>query len=179
MDVSENSGTPKSSILIGFSIIFTIHFGYLYFWKHLLVFSGHWTNINELIHFYAQSPPRLEYSWCPASWRQIFGQFLEDPNGETHQFLRKSLGFHTKYGENLLKICLGHLGWKLFRWWFLRLHAFAINVIYTAIASGISFPMHQPSAHLTKKDILIPTGSIGLVYVKFIDKYTSPIDTMA
>ena len=26
MDVSENSGTPTSSILIGFSIIFTIHF---------------------------------------------------------------------------------------------------------------------------------------------------------
>ena len=26
-DVSENSGTPKSSILIRFSIIFTIHFG--------------------------------------------------------------------------------------------------------------------------------------------------------
>ena len=30
MDVSENQGTPKSSILIGFSIIFTIHFGVLY-----------------------------------------------------------------------------------------------------------------------------------------------------
>ena len=27
MAVSENGGTPKSSILIGFSIIFTIHFG--------------------------------------------------------------------------------------------------------------------------------------------------------
>ena len=27
MDVSENSGTLKSSILIGFSITFTIHFG--------------------------------------------------------------------------------------------------------------------------------------------------------
>ena len=27
MSASENSGTPKSSILIGFSIIFTIHFG--------------------------------------------------------------------------------------------------------------------------------------------------------
>ena len=27
MDVSEISGTPKSSILIGFTIIFTIHFG--------------------------------------------------------------------------------------------------------------------------------------------------------
>ena len=27
MDASENRGTPKSSLLIGFSIIFTIHFG--------------------------------------------------------------------------------------------------------------------------------------------------------
>ncbi len=27
MGVSKNSGTPKSSILIGFSIIFTIHYG--------------------------------------------------------------------------------------------------------------------------------------------------------
>ena len=27
MDVSEKGGIPKSSILIGFSIIFTIHFG--------------------------------------------------------------------------------------------------------------------------------------------------------
>ena len=27
MDVSKNNGTPKSSVLIGFSIIFTIHFG--------------------------------------------------------------------------------------------------------------------------------------------------------
>ena len=35
MGVSWNDGTPKSSILIGFSIIFTIHFGgFPYFWKH-------------------------------------------------------------------------------------------------------------------------------------------------
>ena len=37
MGVSKNNGTPKSSILIGFAIIFTIHFGgfgYPYFWKH-------------------------------------------------------------------------------------------------------------------------------------------------
>ena len=27
MGVSNNNGTPKSSILVGFSIIFTIHFG--------------------------------------------------------------------------------------------------------------------------------------------------------
>ena len=36
LGVSKNSGTPKSSILTGFSIIFTIHFGYPYFWKHLI-----------------------------------------------------------------------------------------------------------------------------------------------
>ena len=37
MDVSENSGTPKLSILIGCSIIFTIHFGGFppIFGKHL------------------------------------------------------------------------------------------------------------------------------------------------
>ena len=36
MGVSKNNGTPKSSILIGFSIIFTIHFGGfpLIYWKH-------------------------------------------------------------------------------------------------------------------------------------------------
>ena len=34
MGVSENRGTPKSSILIGFSIINHPFFGYLYFWKH-------------------------------------------------------------------------------------------------------------------------------------------------
>ena len=33
MGVSKNRGTPKSSILIGFSLIFTIHLGYLYFWR--------------------------------------------------------------------------------------------------------------------------------------------------
>ena len=39
LGVSKNNGTPKSSILIGFSIIKTIHFGYPYFWKHPFLFS--------------------------------------------------------------------------------------------------------------------------------------------
>ena len=34
MDVSTNSGTPKSSILIGFSIFKPSILGYPYFWKH-------------------------------------------------------------------------------------------------------------------------------------------------
>ena len=41
MVVSKNNGTPKSSILIGFSTIFTIHFGFFppYFWVdiHILI----------------------------------------------------------------------------------------------------------------------------------------------
>ena len=34
MDVSKNNGTPKPSILIGFSIINHLFWGYHYFWKH-------------------------------------------------------------------------------------------------------------------------------------------------
>ena len=48
MDVSKNSGTPKSSILIGFSIIFTIHFR-AYFWKHPYVEV--WPPQTALIQF--------------------------------------------------------------------------------------------------------------------------------
>ena len=42
MGVFKNKGTPKSSILIGFSIIFTIHFGGFppIFWKHPYVSNG-------------------------------------------------------------------------------------------------------------------------------------------
>ncbi len=39
MGVSKNSGTPKSSILIGFSIIFTIHFGVPLFLETLTFWS--------------------------------------------------------------------------------------------------------------------------------------------
>ena len=43
MGVSKNNATPKSSILIGFSIIFTIHFWGKppYFWKHPYVYTMH------------------------------------------------------------------------------------------------------------------------------------------
>ena len=40
MGVSENSGTPKSSILIGFSIVFTIQFGVSIFLETPIYFSG-------------------------------------------------------------------------------------------------------------------------------------------
>ena len=50
LDVSENSGTPKSSILIEFSIIFTIHFGvFPYFWFNTQLVSRIWAiNSNHM-----------------------------------------------------------------------------------------------------------------------------------
>ena len=44
MGVSKNNGTPKSSILIGVSIINHPFWGFSYFWKHPYVFQGDWSN---------------------------------------------------------------------------------------------------------------------------------------
>ena len=65
MGVSKNSGTPKSSILIGFSIIFTIHFGVAHpdFWKHPDGPVKHW-NHNQLQPASA-SPPRVIRAYLP------------------------------------------------------------------------------------------------------------------
>ena len=55
MGVSKNRGTPKSSILIGFSIIFTIHFG-----GNTPIFG------NIHIHLWSLPDPRLASSiWVP------------------------------------------------------------------------------------------------------------------
>ena len=50
MDVSKNSGTPKSSTSIGFSIINHPFWGYPYFWKHpyRLKFFGFVFGLNSL-----------------------------------------------------------------------------------------------------------------------------------
>ena len=56
MGVSKNNGTPKSSILIGFSIIFTIHFGVplfldtsIYTWQfcEFVTFLGWWVHVTR------------------------------------------------------------------------------------------------------------------------------------
>ena len=67
MGVSKNNGTPKSSILIGFSIIFTIHFGgnTPYFWKHLYKLQITCPAILGLKGVHAL-PLFLE--WCRTRW---------------------------------------------------------------------------------------------------------------
>ena len=76
MGVSKNRGTPKSWILIGFSIIFTIHFGVIYGttifgWKH--PYGGGESNImwaiievimTSLTKLLAHFPQSGISAWC-------------------------------------------------------------------------------------------------------------------
>ena len=57
MDVSQNSGTPKSSILIGFSIIFTIHFGVPLFLETPIYETYDICRCLRILHHYKTTPP--------------------------------------------------------------------------------------------------------------------------
>ena len=64
MDVSKNRGTPKSSILIGVSLINHPFWGFSpYFWKHPHNFSptSYW-NLSHWSRFPLQHPPFLNLS---------------------------------------------------------------------------------------------------------------------
>ena len=90
LGVSKNNGTPKSSILIGFSIIFTIHFGGkipLFLVQHPLAFvasgrpyrhpmlSGRWSDDSLVC---SRSPfPFLEPQTTIYKW--MFGDFQPFP----------------------------------------------------------------------------------------------------
>ena len=50
MGVSENRGTPKSCILIGFSIVFTIHFGVSLFLETPIFFR--WVEAINTVTFF-------------------------------------------------------------------------------------------------------------------------------
>ena len=77
LDVSENRGTPKSSILIGFSIINHPFWGYHYFWKHpyIVHYSTRWPETwcsmifqakhhsNAKLHVRYKGGPRTSYKW--------------------------------------------------------------------------------------------------------------------
>ena len=57
MGVSKNNGIPKSSIFIGFSIIFTIHFGGFspYFWKHPIFL------LHPSLHYFKLKQPTTQH----------------------------------------------------------------------------------------------------------------------
>ena len=70
MGVSKNRGTPKSSILIGFPIIFTIHFGGCspYFWFNTHIGYGKCFFDMDL-KFPALAPKKTLPFWCPPNHR--------------------------------------------------------------------------------------------------------------
>ena len=96
-DVSETSGTPpKSSILTGFSIIFTIHVGGFspYFWKH--------RSTHKQVH-----PPTGPVRWKPPgssrSSESKPGSFLAKKNTESQAFLflRDWLGWSFPFQKKI------------------------------------------------------------------------------
>ena len=75
MGVSKNRGTPKSSILIGFSIINHPFWGYHYFWKHpCLKCFFEYTSVRCHLIFFCLENPRFPH----VGWKQIHG-FLDVP----------------------------------------------------------------------------------------------------
>ena len=86
MGLSINRGTPKSSILIGFSIIFTIHFGgptLIFGNTHIMIFSWYMSKPPAWISFGgSKSPTSLENRWARgASYRSMPGS-QNPPNWE-------------------------------------------------------------------------------------------------
>ncbi len=69
--VSKNSGTPKSSILIGFSIIFTIHFGVPWFLE-----TPMWPVVFVVVCFFCYSRSSLINSLKEFSKHRVEARFL-------------------------------------------------------------------------------------------------------
>ena len=76
MGVSDNSGTPKSSILIGFSIINHPFLGTLILGNtHILVYKGPFTNLPKIVICKAGSHPLPESAGgIGSSWKSWAGQ---------------------------------------------------------------------------------------------------------
>ena len=78
MGVSENSGTPKSSILIRFSIINHLFLGYPYFWTHPYIYIYHCVLTMTCLSLPpgSHSSEKLFFPILPGSFRPIHSGFL-------------------------------------------------------------------------------------------------------
>ena len=110
MDVSKNRGTPKSSILIGFSIIFIIHFGGFFppiFGSTSIWNRSYWTPTVQCYHtFDLTSQPRKKTAktllWIHCVLR-VFPSFVQSYLSRSYQIVApwlntKQIGcFQKKY----------------------------------------------------------------------------------
>ena len=124
MAVSENSGfPPKSSIFIGFSIIFTIHFGGFspYFWKHPnLGQPRHWAAASEGVERSVRQLPMIKImAWRLAVRGPVSGGVyqMKDPRGFKKGRVEKNLisipnvhGFckRTSRGKKSVHLLMAH-----------------------------------------------------------------------
>ena len=125
MVVSKNRGTPKSSILIGFSIIFTIHFGFfplfletpIFFYFGNLIFANQSHGVMELL--YSSEMEVLGLSdftthyqtpeWNALFWTTIYPKIWAFQN-DLKVYLIVNLGyvqFHHPYSK-----AIGELSWS-------------------------------------------------------------------
>ncbi len=93
MGVSKNNGTPKSSNLIGFSIMFTIHFGV--FPRFLETPKCFWWQKKTLIKFQAKNYQKKTVETTTFSHNFIQQKILEEAT-QLKSSTRDFLGAPTK-----------------------------------------------------------------------------------
>ena len=105
MGVSKNSGTPKSSILIGFSIINHPFLGYPYFWKH--PYQESWPSFKPLNGNTLPDPTDR----CPKhrGWLNLPGVGTQITECYTAT-LRENPGLKVKLLVGYMRNCLCHVG---------------------------------------------------------------------
>ena len=134
MGVSENSGTPKSSILIGFSIYKPSILGYPYFWKHPYIPTEipetlRWAT-SEVESFASLTwvfvPRRFKAKWFPwmskplLRWVETTTFWILARLGDSHLIEKKNNGrktwdFFFLGGDGMMVCSKLVVGWGLWR----------------------------------------------------------------
>ena len=128
MVVSKNSGTPKSSILIGFSIINHPFWGTPYFWTHPYSVSALVTPLTAFSPVSCQPLRKLLLQISLLTLRLC--RHLVPSNTKWHTYRDLQLAFIThqgKWGYKIYKVAIGCLNasyksnisesWQFFRTW--------------------------------------------------------------
>ena len=129
MDVSENSGTPKSSILIGCSIITHPFWGTPYFWKYPYIPSCYWRLAQTLpietpwqVVDLNLNPPSDR--WCHMNcWNKLLLLLMATRNPVNSPVDVDSLSHHLQIFSNTSQLVIwdfwtinsstwGKLGWN-------------------------------------------------------------------
>ena len=138
MDVSENNGTPKSSILMRFSIINPSILGYPYFWKHPYIYIYVYTYKALIVEI----PPR--YPHVPQQTPSTFGSMWRGWGLVSDLW---PLGFGSSRGLVVFDLPENE----------------GINVHWNLMEQ-----LGNPSTSEKLKNVILTPGSIGLIFGEMI-----------